>query len=211
VTLNRRTVAALAAAGAALAAPIGGASAAEISGVCPNQIFTTPFSAWGDTGAYTLVPGGDFEGTLAGWTTSSKKVAIVRDGVDNLGSGADRAALALPAKTSVTGPSVCVTTDYPYMRFFARSAQASSSSTLTVEVLYESGGALSTIRVAQLSGSTMGGWSLTPKLSTGVYLATLGASLGSGTISGAGNMRLRLTASGGDWTVDDIYVDPKMR
>ena len=34
---------------------------------CPAQSVSTPFSQWGDTTDYFLVPGGSFEGTPARW------------------------------------------------------------------------------------------------------------------------------------------------
>ena len=39
---------------------------------CPAQSVSTPFSQWGDTNNYFLVPGGNFEGTSdqVGWTLS---------------------------------------------------------------------------------------------------------------------------------------------
>jgi len=204
---------------AALTVPVSIGSAAEVSGICDGQSFTTPFAAWGDSASYTLIPGGDFEGTLEGWQ-ASKKAKIVTDRVDNLGTGTDAAALALPAKSSVTSPPVCVTTDYPFMRFFARSTDGASGSRLTVEVLYDNGGPVTTVKVADLPASSTS-WILTPRLRTGVYLATLGATIGavtttgeltsSGDLVGAGDMRVRLTANGGSWEIDDMYVDPKMR
>jgi len=40
---------------------------------CPTQPVSTPFSQWGDSNDYFLVPGGSFEGTSdqVGWTLSN--------------------------------------------------------------------------------------------------------------------------------------------
>ena len=35
---------------------------------CDNATLTQPFAPWGDSNSYKLVPGGDFEGSLTGWT-----------------------------------------------------------------------------------------------------------------------------------------------
>jgi len=35
---------------------------------CDNVTLAQPFRPWGDTNEYKLVPGGDFEGSLSGWT-----------------------------------------------------------------------------------------------------------------------------------------------
>ena len=44
-----------------------GASAGLINtDSCDNATLTQPFAPWGDSGYYKLVPGGDFEGSMAG-------------------------------------------------------------------------------------------------------------------------------------------------
>ena len=37
---------------------------------CDNATLTQPFLPWGDSNSYKLVPGGDFEGSMSGWTLS---------------------------------------------------------------------------------------------------------------------------------------------
>lgn len=214
-----RPVVALTLTAAAFAAVSSNAAAVELpAGLCDGHAFSTPFAALGDTAPYTLVPGGDFEGTLTGWTLGAK-VVTVRDRLDNLGLGGDQRSLSLPKGTSVTTPAICVTTDYPYFRFFARSKSGSTDSRLTVEVIYEGTSPATVITVASLKGTDMATWKATPQLRTGVYLATLAANLssakaimdGSQQVVSAGAMRVRLTAVAQTWEVDNLYVDPRMR
>lgn len=214
-----RSAAALALTAGAFAALTANAAAAELpAGLCDGHTFSTPFAALGDAAPYTLVPGGDFEGTLTGWVLGGK-VATIRDRLDNLGLGGDERSLSLPRGTSVTTPPICVTTDYPYFRFFARARSGSTDSRLSVEVVYEGTSPATVITVGSLRGADMTSWKATPQLRTGVYLATLAANLasakaildGTQTVVSAGAMRVRLTAVGQTWEVDTLYVDPRMR
>ena len=46
---------------------------------CDKSTLSQPFAQFGDSSSYKLVPGGDFEGSLAGWTLSggaTKKSAL---------------------------------------------------------------------------------------------------------------------------------------
>ncbi|MCC6831944.1 MAG: hypothetical protein IT200_11415 [Thermoleophilia bacterium] len=221
MTIPRRALTATVVAAAALATGASGASGAVLAlpaGLCDRQAFSTPFAALGDTAAYAPVPGGDFEGKLTGWTLTGG-AATVTDRVDNLGKGGDTRALSLPVGATATSALMCVTTDYPYFRFFTRSKSTSILSNLRVDVIYEATTPVTVIPVALLNGSKMGAWQATPQLTTGVVLATIAANLsaaqqilaGTKPIVGAGPMRVRVTAIGGVWEADSLYVDPRMR
>lgn len=221
MTRIRRAFLASAVTTAAIAAGAGTASAITINvpaGLCDQQSFSTPFAGLGDANAYARVPGGDFEGTLKDWTLTGKAVAIT-DKVDNLGLGGDRKALSLPPGASATSPLMCVTTDYPYFRFFARSKSKATGSRLRVDVIYEATSPATVIPVGSLNGPAMTTWQATPQLRTGVIMATIAANLantqqilaGDTPVVGAGPMRIRLTAVTETWEADEVFVDPKMR
>src|SRR3954465_4057762 len=99
----------LAATAALALVPAAGASAALIdTSDCDGAALSQPFAQWGDSNFYKLVPGGDFEGSQAGWTLAggAKKVA---------GSESYRAtgeagiySVSIPAGGSVTTPATCV-------------------------------------------------------------------------------------------------------
>ena len=58
-------------AGIALAGLPATSSAALISGgACDNSTLSQPFAHYGDSNEYKLVSGGNFEGSLSGWTLS---------------------------------------------------------------------------------------------------------------------------------------------
>lgn len=193
-----------AAASAAVTAP------ALTGGICPEQTFARPFAAFADPADYTLTPGGDFEGTLDGWTVDGT-ADIVTDRVDNVGRGGDTRALRISAGTQVTSPPVCVTTDYRSLRFFARSVKPAKG-ILAVDVLYPQGdGVLSRVRVGLLVSA--GTWAPTPVMtSAAVLTGVVNALAAARSSTSATTLRVRLTAiAGGDWEVDDLFVDPRLR
>ncbi|MDQ6776053.1 MAG: hypothetical protein M3071_07500 [Actinomycetota bacterium] len=58
---------------AVLLVPIVSAAQADLInlGACNSNALGHPFSSWGDSSSYELVPGGDFEGSTSPWTLSS--------------------------------------------------------------------------------------------------------------------------------------------
>ena len=111
-----KTALALATSAAFALVPAAGASAALIdTSACDGATLTQPFSQFGDDNFYKLAPGGDFEGSLSGWTLSggAKKLA---------GGSAGAYSVSIPAGGSVTTAPSCVNAAYPSFRFFTKSA-----------------------------------------------------------------------------------------
>jgi hypothetical protein len=79
-----------------------------------------PFLPLGDANYYELMSGGDFEGSLAGWTlTGGAKPIAGSEPYAATGSlGAN--SLSLPAGASAQSPFMCVDVRYLSFRFFAR-------------------------------------------------------------------------------------------
>jgi len=143
------------------------------------------FSAYGDPRAYVLVPDGDFAAGGAGWT---------------LGGGASvvSGALSLPAGSSAVSPSICVSKDTPFLRSMARDTGVPGAK-LQVEIVYED---LDTTRGRIVAGDKGEDWDPTQPL---------GQSFGPATVGGDSSVHVQITAVGGDWLVDDFYVDPFAR
>lgn len=102
----------------------------------------------------------------------------------------------------MTTGAVCVGVDKPTVRFFAKRPNFALLPLLTVEGLYttKSGGTGSLPLVGLPLASNS--WSVQlPFLTPGALLE-----LGDSTM-----MRFRIRAVGGDWQVDDLYVDPMRR
>jgi hypothetical protein len=185
-------------AGIALAGLPATSSAALIStGACDSSSLSQPFADWGDANQYKLVSGGDFEGSLSGWTLSGG--AHVADGSSPYDGGSK--VLDLPAGASVTTPFTCVNAAYPSFRLFARNDGLLS--TIVPQVVYRLpllGNVALPIGAAALSPA----WNPT--------LPMLTASAVTGLLNGGtAQVALRFTAAIGPSEIDDVYVDPMMR
>jgi hypothetical protein len=176
----------LAAAGAlaalALAAP-------QAQAACPELPLDRAFLPWHDLAFYQQAPDGGFEQGRS-WTLSDG--AAVVDG--NQPYFAGTRSLALPGGASATTAPICVSVAHPTIRFFARNA-GSALAPLTVTVRFKT---LLGLQLELPVGVVLSGeqWQPTlPLLLVGNLLSN--------------EVRFRFSAAdGGDWQVDDVYVDP---
>jgi len=185
-------------AGIALAGLPATSSAALINtGACDNSSLSQPFAKYGDSNEYKLVSGGNFEGSLSGWTLSGG-ARVVSGGNPNGTSGHS---VYLPAGASVTTPFTCVNAAYPSFRLYAKND--SLLSTIVPQVVYK----------LPLLGNValpIGAAALSPNWSPTLPLLT--ASVVTGLLNGGtAQVALKFTAALGPSEVDDIYVDPLMR
>jgi hypothetical protein len=188
-------------AGAALLiAPGASAQAALIStSACNNAALTQPFAPWGDTASYELVPGGDFEGSLSGWTLSGGARAVAGSEPFGVTGAVGSSSLYLPAGASVQSPFNCATAAYPTFRFFARNDGLLS--TVLVSVVYKLPlGIEVAVPVGPVALSE--NWAPSMPMLTGSFATGL---LSGGTTEVA----LRFTALTGGSQIDDVYVDPR--
>ncbi len=191
-------VAAVIALCACVAAP---AQAALIStGACNEAQLSQPFTRWGDQSSYELLPGGDFEGSLAGWTLSggARRVA----GSEPFGASGSVGAnsLELPAGGTAQSPSTCVNAAYPTFRFFARNNSLLSS--VLVQVVYSTPLGTVTLPIGAVAASPA--WEPTLPMLTGSAVT--------GILSGGtAQVALRFTALTGSSQIDDVFVDPRMK
>jgi hypothetical protein len=177
------------------------ARAALIStGACNKAALPQPFTRWGDSNLYELVSGGDFEGSLSGWTLSGGAQRVA----DSEPYGATRSvgvySLALPAAASAQSPFTCVNLSYPTFRVFARNSGLAS--TMLVQVVYKT--ALGTLAVAVGIVAMSREWQPTLPILTG---SAVGGALSGGT----GQVALRITALTGSSRIDDVFLDARMR
>jgi hypothetical protein len=199
-----RILFAAAVAAMAMLAPAGSASAgilSESATDCPSYESTKVFSRWLDPFSYTLAPGGSFESASDPTFTGGARLVAGNES-HYVTSSADRSSVLIPRGGTVTTGAICVGTDKPTVRFFAKRPGFALLPLMTVEAVYttKSGGTASLPLVGvPLAGS---GWSLQlPMISLGSILE-----LGDTTM-----MRFRIRAVSGDWQVDDLYVDPWRR
>jgi hypothetical protein len=185
--------------------PASSARAALIStDACDNAKLTQPFEPWGDSDLYKLVPGGDFEGGLTGWTLSGGATRV--EGSEPFGAtgAVGQSSLYLPAGASVQSPYTCVDAEYPTFRFFGRNNGLLS--TVAVSIVYKEpllGPVAVPVGVVALSGA----WSPSMKM------LTLSAVQGlvNGLLTGkTPEVALRFTALTGSSQIDDVFIDPHM-
>jgi len=187
----------------AIATLSGTASAAAVisTNACNTASLTQPFLPWGDATPYELVPGGNFEGGLPGWTLTGDAHTVAGGEPYAVDGTVGNASLSLPAGASAQTPLVCVNAAYPTFRFFGRDDGLLSS--VLVQVVYRTPVGLTVtvpVGVVALSGS----WQPT--------LPMLTASAVEGALSGGtAQIALRFTALTGTSQIDDIYVDPRLK
>jgi|tagenome__1003787_1003787.scaffolds.fasta_scaffold20943140_2 hypothetical protein len=170
---------------------------ADAAGSCPEQPTAPVFAPWGDGAQYKLAPDGGFEAGASGWSLHDG--AAVQDGNEpfQVGGDADGSSLSLPAGAEATSPPECIDLAHPTIRLFGR----------------DDGGALSTLHVS-VQIRTLLGWTSLPVGALGAgaqwqptapvhVLVNLLSLLGGGQ-----QVRFAFAATGGDWAIDDVYVDP---
>lgn len=165
-----------------------------------NQAMSNPFARWGDHANYTLVPGGDFEGTLDGWAVSGGATIVEDNEPWKVTAASDHRALYLPKGASVVTPPLCAGLTHPTARLFTKGGKLPLLAGARVEILYPNEDGI-------LAGATLGvvlptrDWKPTHQILTlsGLPLLT------------GGTLALRITAQGAPITIDDVYVDPVRR
>jgi hypothetical protein len=175
------------------------ASAQAATGSCGSSGLTQPFSKWGDTNYYELVPQGSFEGSISEWTlVNGAHRAAVSEPYGVTGT-VGKSSLALPPGASVQSPYMCVSPERPTFRLFARNVSALSS--VLVQVVYRTshGQAVYTVGTIALSAS----WQPTLPMLTQPPTGCLSG--------GTAQAALRFTALSGESEIDDVFIDPRMR
>jgi hypothetical protein len=185
--------------------PAASAQAALIStDACDNAPLTQPFLPWGDSNPYKLVPGGDFESGLSGWTLSGGAAWVAGSEPFDATGAAGKYSMYLPAGASVQSPYTCVDAAYPLFRFFARNNGLLS--TVAASIVYKEplvGPVTIPVGTVLLSGT----WDRSAQMST----LAVAQGLVNGLLTGkTPQVALRFTALTGSSQIDDVYIDPHM-
>ena len=174
------------------------------AGDCADQALSRPFLPWLDVMRYTLVPGGGFEQGRSGWKLRDGAEIVAGNEPHRVRSPHDTRSLALPAGSSATSPTMCVGLLHPTLRLFTKN-DGPLLSTLRVTVLFEDAdGNVRRLPVGVVASGSR--WS--PSLPLPVIANLLPLLPGEMT-----PVAFKFTAgeAGGDWRVDDVYVDPMRR
>jgi hypothetical protein len=170
---------------------------------CASPDSEQVFAPWLDYASYFLAPDGGFEGDASGWSLANDAaVAAANSSYEVSGDGSN--ALAIPNGSSATSPTVCVGLEHPTIRFFVRKTSGTgltpSLNALRVEALVEDNlGVVSSLPVGVV-GST-GSWQPTSQMLVTASLLPL--------LPGDHTpVAFNFTPQGGNWQIDDVYVDP---
>jgi hypothetical protein len=170
------------------------------SGACNEASLSQPFLRWGDTNTYELLPGGDFEGSLAGWTLSGGAERVAGSEPYGVTGSVGSYSLSLPAGASAQSPFTCVDAAYPTLRFFGRDRGLLAS--VLVQVVYQT--PIGTVAVPVGAVALSSTWQPT--------LQMLTASAVAGALTdGTAQVALRFTSLAGSSQIDDVFIDPHMR
>ena len=185
--------------GAVAAATLVPAAAAQAATPCAKPASSPVFAEWGDSARYFLAPDGGFEGGGAGW--SLRGGAGVAAGNEPFGVAVDGGSrsLSLPAGASAVSPPFCIRPDARTVRWMQRAPRGAA---MDVEVLHLDPDA--TRRGRLLRTVRGGGWQPSPKVS--IPLAGTGAD-----DSGSAIVALEFTALTGRWSIDALFVDPRLK
>ena len=172
---------------------------------CDNATLTQPFAGFGDSNYYKLVPGGDFEGSLAGWKLTGGAAKVSGSEPFGATGSVGKYSVYLPAGASVQSPYTCVDWAYPTFRFFAK--DNGLLSTVLVSVVYKEPllGSL-TVPVGPVVLNENWAPPLLPMLTAAQVQGVVNGLLGLGTPQVA----LKFTALTGSSEIDDVFVDPRM-
>jgi hypothetical protein len=184
--------------------PAASARAALIStDACDNATLTQPFQAFGDSNDYKLVPGGDFEGSLAGWSLSHGATRVAGSEPFGVTGTAGASSINLPAGASVQSPYTCVDAAYPSFRFLGRNNGLLSI--VAVSIVYKEP-LLGAVAVPVGTVALTGAWAPSARM------LTLSAVQGivNGLLTGkTPQVALRFTALTGSSQIDDVFIDPR--
>jgi hypothetical protein len=202
--VSRRTASLIALGIAALALSAPAAQAGQLADSatsCANQTYSQPFLPWADPASYVLAPDGNFEKGTGSWSLSGGAAVASGNESYNVGGASDSHSLSLPAGSSATSGAMCVGIEHPDVRIFARNS-GSPLSSLRVDVLFEdTGGNVNSLTIGNIgSGSS---WQPT---APSPVVANLLAVLSNDQTAVA--FRFTPQGYGGNWRIDDVYVDP---
>jgi len=184
---------------AALAIATPSASASLLDG-CPDTDAVQPFLPWGDQSWYVLAPDGGFEQGGGVWSLEDGAAVVAGNESFQVGGAGDSWSLALPDGSRATSADVCIGLDSPTMRFFARN-DGDPNGSLSVSVIVHTLLGPLVVPVGRVDGTDA--WQPTP-----VFLLLANLTAVPIVNDGTASIQLRFTPHGGDWRIDDVYVDP---
>jgi pectate lyase len=175
---------------------------AAAQAACPSAATAKAFKGFGDTADYSLLSNGAFESGTGGWSLSGASVVSGNESFKVRGS-TDAKSLAIGARGRVVSPAFCVSTDHPSFRFFAKRTSGTWG-VLNVSLRWKVDGTTNETVVGSVT--TGSAWTPTQSFSLSQILG-----LWNGNQVGTAQIVLDPEDYGGDWAIDDVYIDPYTR
>jgi hypothetical protein len=167
---------------------------------CPDQPLAQTFQPWLDPAWYAAAPDGGFEAGADGWTLGAGAAVVAGNEPFHVGDPGDAYSLALPPGASAATPEVCIGVEHPTLRFFVRNT-GSAASVLGVSVSFRDAlGVQHSLPV----GGVVAGEEWAPSSVVPIVVNALSLVLGEQQVA----FRFTAADDGGEWTIDDVYVDP---
>jgi hypothetical protein len=176
---------------------LGAPASAQAFATCPAQPSAQVFLPWGDPSWYTLVPDGGMETRAGAWRPGGAAAFVNGNESFYVRSRGDQWALRLPAGAAGSSAPTCIQLGHPTLRLFVRNTGAATARLQVAVEFVDLAGIRRSTPVALLKGTSA--WAPTPILPILVN-ATSPAS--------AQQVAFRFTPAGGDWQIDDVYLDP---
>jgi hypothetical protein len=171
----------------------GGAQAA----LCPAQPVAQRFLPWADPAWYAALPGGSFEPSTPAWTLARGAAAVEGNEPFYIGGASDHRSLRLPPGATATSPAICIGADHPTMRLLVSNSGGAPGSYLTVSTIARD--AAGRERALPLATVAADQWTPTAPLPLAFNVLALALPQ---------SVAFRFDAAGGNWAIDDVYVDP---
>lgn len=173
---------------------------------CTDPDAAPLLSSFGDDDLYAPAPGGDFDGTAAGWQLDGGAYVGAADGGLNV-LGMSTGALALPVGASAVSPTFCVDERYPHLRLAFAQESLDEDADVRVEVIYPGLAKDNVHKVKDLKAKHGRGWQLSERVKLD---PTRGLKRGGWRL-----IAIRLSVENGKpgtrVRVDDVLIDPKAR
>jgi hypothetical protein len=176
---------------------------ADTTGTCAGSSLSQPFLPWLDPGHYRLAAGGAFENRRSPWSFDGEARVVSGNEPFMVRSDQDDQALRLGEYGSATSGSVCLAVAEPTLRFFVRNT-GSPLSMLQVSVNFTDAAG---VRMNAPLSLVVSDADWHPTLPIPIALNVLSIPVLS---DGSTDVSFGFTpvGIGGDWTIDDVYVDP---
>jgi hypothetical protein len=173
---------------------------------CPSTPVAKAFSRFYDYNDYSLVDNGAFESGTTGWSLSNSWVVSGNESFKVHGSTDSRSLFLKAGTGTAASPWFCASYAHPTFRFFGRRTN-NTWGVLYADVRYrDTAGQVHSLNAGALYGDTYTSWQPSRSMALSIMLPV---DLVSNTVPV--QLVFRTEPEGGDWTIDDVYVDPYSR